>query len=181
MRQITILKDSTDLRRDANFNFNAIDKLLRDANLTISSQSSQLSIQSSQIASLTAVIDSLLVSKDVANAIVVTGVAGETISGGALVIIDENNIYKFDVSNEDMYGFQCGITLNSGILGDQIRVTVSGVNTEVTALSLGVQYAGTTLGSLSLTPPATGINQMIGIALTSTSILVHTLNPIITI
>lgn len=106
------------------------------------------------------------------NKVSVTHDCGETISGGAVVVLLANLLYNYDITDNAHYGAVIGVTEQAGILGDPILVTIEGYNNQCGGLSTGIIYAGSTPGSLSNTAPLTGQMQIIGVASSATEIIV---------
>lgn len=116
------------------------------------------------------------------DAIIRNFTAGEAISGGMVVMYDAGKIFKFDTSNSANYGKMVGVSNQSAILNDPIDVVLNGVCGQAGGLTPNtVYYASGTPGLLSTTQPATGISQIIGIALNATTILVAPEKPYIKI
>lgn len=53
--------------------------------------------------------------------------SGDNISSGTVVYIKENKVYKFDVNDENLYGFHIGIAITSATINTSIKVQFNGI------------------------------------------------------
>ena len=112
-----------------------------------------------------------------------TAPAGEAIGGHrAVVLAASGSAFYADNTNPDHFFRFDGITLNAAAIGDPLSIVQTGIVTEPTWAwtTYGAIYLSTT-GLLTQTPPATGFMQVIGVALSATSIFVNQRDPIVTI
>lgn len=105
---------------------------------------------------------------------VVTGsyICGETINGGATVVLLGNLLYNYDIKDNSHYGALIGISAQAGLITDTINVTLSGYNNQVGGLATGIVFAADPPGTLSNTAPVTGQMQIVGVAQSATEIIV---------
>lgn len=104
-------------------------------------------------------------------------IAGEILSAGipvAYVNTSGGTIVKFDASTNTHYDKCVGVTATSAAAGSAVEVIQLGECNQYTNLSVGsIYYADPTApGTLTVTPPTTGVIQKIGVAKTSTILIV---------
>lgn len=104
-----------------------------------------------------------------------TVIAGETISGGSVVMINsDGKAYKFVISNEANYGKVCGIAKQGVTVGNSIDIYIAGVVTEVgSGWTAGSVYYVSATGVLTTTPPSPGIVKLIGVGVAVDSVLLN--------
>lgn len=59
------------------------------------------------------------------------------------------------------------------LTGQKVRVFLSGINNQLTELEPGTRYYLSLDGTLSATPPTSGISQDVGVAVTETQLVFH--------
>lgn len=106
---------------------------------------------------------------------------GEVIGGGFLVYLNGNLAFKFNQNDTSLYGLPVGITNQSGIIGDSVKIIVNGECNQMGGLIPGLQYFAGNAGLNTNVVPSTGIVQPIGVAKTDTIMIVNLQKPYIKI
>lgn len=107
---------------------------------------------------------------------------GENISSGNLVYYSGNEIWKYDQTDESLYGFAVGIAKQAGLLGDPVLVVFAG---EITIVGWGLTvdtlyYAKEALpGAISVSAPTSGLYTPVGVAITNDTLILKIDEPII--
>lgn len=115
---------------------------------------------------------------------VITLTAGETISSGmAVVIWTDNQVYKYDITDDTHAGLTCGIAKTSGTVGNPMDVTLTGsIHTEVgSGWAAGNSYYIAATSLLTTTPPVVGIVKKIATGLSADTVFINDYNEFITI
>lgn len=99
--------------------------------------------------------------------------AGENLSAGRLVVIDNGSGFYFQPTDASHAGRTLGITKNAAITGGSVTVQFVGEVTDASfsAFSDAVLWAGNN-GSIQTTIPATGTVQKVGHGIGSNTILI---------
>lgn len=98
--------------------------------------------------------------------------AGENIGFGKVVAIQNGTVYLFDPTDEDMYNLAIGIAKTSAVSGNLIRIALAGKISGFTGLEPNKTYYATTAGGISVNDPQSGILRSVGIALSSSELLI---------
>lgn len=106
--------------------------------------------------------------------------AGENISSGNVVMLSGGLIYKYDPTDENNYGKAIGIAKTAAITSGTVNVVLSGI-VEVVGwgLTQDENYFAGLLGSITTTPPSTGLLNLVGIAKDSNTLIIDIDEPII--
>ncbi len=107
-----------------------------------------------------------------------TLIAGEIINGDRLLVNISGLAYMFDPSDAAHYRKAVGISKTSATLGNPVEIITNEQIATGLSLTSGDAYFGGSTGTLTNTAPATGISQFIGVALTSTNLLINIQIPI---
>ncbi len=105
--------------------------------------------------------------------------AGESLSTGIAVIVEDNFVYKYDISNILHLGRVIGITKTSGVLNDSIKVQTTGIVSDM-AYSFDIMkpcFVGVA-ATITTTVPSGAIMQPIGTAVTANSFFINLQIPI---
>lgn len=98
--------------------------------------------------------------------------AGATIVAHRAVVVISDEVFHFDPSNTAHLGKVVGLSRNSAILGDPVVIVTDNEIATGLALTDGAKYFGGAAGSITTTPPATDISQVVGIALSTSELFV---------
>lgn len=98
--------------------------------------------------------------------------AGENIAFGKVVAIQNGTVYLFDSTDEEMYNLAIGIAKTSAVSGNLIRVALAGKISGFTGLEPNKTYYATIAGGMSMDDPESGMLRSIGIALSSSELLI---------
>jgi len=109
----------------------------------------------------------------VSNIIATVGIAGETIGGHRGVCSSSNLIYYADNTNLLQVNRLIGISVQAVDIGQQLNIQSAGEITGFTGLTAGDILYLQTNGVINTTLPTSGFIQQVGIALTSTTILLN--------
>ena len=109
-----------------------------------------------------------------------TVTAGEAVGSPRLVTLVAGEAMLFDPA-ASIARTVLGITLNAAILGDPVEIQTVGVVSGLSGLSANAVYYGSALGVLTTTPPVNGVLQPVGIALSTTELLLNLDDPVVTI
>ena len=99
-------------------------------------------------------------------------ILGESVSGGNVVYIT-NVAFKYNQNNTSLYGLVAGIANSSGLIGEEISIVTSGECDQLGGLIPGIQYYAGVNGGVQLAAPLVGIVQPLGIALSTTKLIVN--------
>jgi hypothetical protein len=108
----------------------------------------------------------------------ITRNAGESIVAGRAVIQSGGNLWHFQPSTPAHYGRIIGISKQSATVGNPVIVVLSGIVNGLSGLTADTLVYSGNNGVLSDTPNTSGINQIVGIALSATEILIEQKQPI---
>jgi hypothetical protein len=99
--------------------------------------------------------------------------ASETLTSGDFVNVFSGGVRR--ASNDDLTKMAHGFVTSSAVATNPVVVYYSGLNTNVTGLTAGSRYFLGTTGGESLTPPSASarLSQEIGVAISTTAILVN--------
>ncbi len=97
--------------------------------------------------------------------------AGENIGFGKVVGIQNGVAVLYDPTNEDMYNLAIGIAKTSAVSGNLIRVALAGKISGFTGLQANKTYYATTAGGMSINDPESGMLRSVGIAISTTELL----------
>ena len=105
--------------------------------------------------------------------------AGEAIGGDKVVVIKSGEVFLFDPTDITHLGRVVGISANSAVLGDPVTIVTD--NNQSTGLTLtdGAIYFGGASGTITTTAPTTDISQVIGIAISTSELLIDIRTPIL--
>ncbi|MDI9872183.1 hypothetical protein [Flectobacillus roseus] len=98
--------------------------------------------------------------------------AGENIGFGKVVAIQNGTVYLFDPTDEDMYNLAIGIAKTSAVSGNLIRVALAGKINGFTGLEPNQTYYATIAGGMSIDDPESGMLRSVGIAISSSELLI---------
>jgi hypothetical protein len=104
--------------------------------------------------------------------------AGENINGGRAVVVQNDLVYLYNPNNPLHYARIVGISKNSVLAGEKVNIVMLGIVTNLAGLVEDVPYYAVLNGELSDTPLASGINQIVGVALSETELLIQQRIPI---
>jgi hypothetical protein len=100
--------------------------------------------------------------------------AGENLSGGRVVFIDNGKAFKFDPSNASLYGRTLGITVGAALTDDAVQVQFNGVmNWTDTPLAPGSLYYAGANGQLTTDPSGLTILQRVGHAIATNKLKIN--------
>ncbi|HNM25506.1 MAG TPA: DUF2190 family protein [Saprospiraceae bacterium] len=105
---------------------------------------------------------------------VVTATAGQNLSSGRAVVSINNQIVYFNPADESHAGLLYGITKTAALTGQSVEVQLSGLFNE-TGLGFTpnqIVYAGAS-GVLTHTPPASGLIQQVGPAISANALSIN--------
>lgn len=105
--------------------------------------------------------------------------AGEIINGGAVVMLIDELLYKYDPADISNYGKCIGVANHATLEGELCAVILEGECNQMGGLTAGESYYAAASGGLTLTPPVTNLQQVIGLAKDATTIIVHINEPVI--
>lgn len=106
--------------------------------------------------------------------------AGENISSGNVVMLSGGQVFKYDPSDENNYGKAIGIAKTSVLTGATVNVVLSGtVFIGGWGLVADDIYYAALAGAVANTPLASGMNNMIGVAKDSNTMIIDIDEPII--
>lgn len=109
-------------------------------------------------------------------------IAGQNLSGGRVVYIDNGKAFYFDPSDETLSGYTLGITKNAALLNDPVKVQTYGVFYESgLGLVADTKYFIGPNGTLISSVAGLKVVQQIGVSLTTDKIALHFYSSIITI
>lgn len=101
-------------------------------------------------------------------------IAGQDLQAGDLVYIENSKAYKFDKNNLNLINRSVGLTAYSSLIDTQVEIITTGnVCNQFGALSVGQRYFADVNGQITNIPPIENIKQIIGIAVSTTEILVN--------
>lgn len=115
------------------------------------------------------------------NSIINDYIAGDTINGNRVVMLDNNTILHADPTDENNYNKIIGISINSGLVGDTIQVISLGKLGSFGSLIPNDTYYLDINGLITNTIPTTGLLLEVGVALTTTILNVKLNHEFITI
>jgi len=106
---------------------------------------------------------------------ILSGTAGENISGGTVVIIKNDAlIYKYDITSEIDYGLTVGISKTAALATESIDIYISGIATEVgSGWSAGEIYYISATSLPTTIFPTTGTVKIIGVGYSVDQILIN--------
>lgn len=104
--------------------------------------------------------------------------AGENINGGRAVVVQNDLVYLYNPNNPLHYARIIGISKNSVLAGEKVNIVMLGIVTNLAGLVEDVPYYAVLNGELSDTPLTSGINQIVGVALSETELLIQQRIPI---
>ena len=107
-------------------------------------------------------------------------ILGESVSGGTVVYLT-NVAFKYNQNNTNLYGLITGITNSSGLNGEEISIVTSGECDQLGGLVPGLQYYAGSNGAVQALVPLIGIVQPVGIAISTTKLIVNLQKPYIRI
>jgi len=114
------------------------------------------------------------------NTILVTKIAGESIGGGRVAIVQNDLVYYADSTNMLHRHIVIGITKHASTAGSNITIQTFGIMSEPTwNWIVGEPIFVGTNGLLTQTPPSAGFSLIIAKAITPTDIFISIEQPII--
>ena len=124
----------------------------------------------------------LPINDDSANYVEGEYIAGTTISSPIAVALIGNEIFPFDITDENHYGKLIGVSLTAGLAGTTIIVALQGeAETGSIIFTEGETYFIGATSYLTNIAPTVGIYQIVAVAKTTSKILINIQQPIIQI
>lgn len=124
----------------------------------------------------------LPINDDSANYVEGEYIAGATIASPIAVALIGNEIFPFDITNENHYGKLIGVSLTAGLVGTAIIVALQGeAETGSTIFTEGETYYIGVSSYLTNVVPAAGIYQIVAVAKTTSKLIINIQQPIIII
>lgn len=111
----------------------------------------------------------------------ILGIAGEALFLGALVMLGtDGKLYLNDPSDTTTYQRCVGFTMQSAVTNQSVKVLITGHITDTSwALSTGSIYYAGALGAITTSIPSSGISQMVGVAQSSSTLIIDIKQPVI--
>lgn len=102
-----------------------------------------------------------------------TYIAGAVLGGDRVVMLNGGLLYYYDPTVLANYGKIVGISKNAALVGETVKVTELGLhNNPGWGLTPDSIYYATTAGNITITPPTTGITQVVGYSKDANSMVV---------
>lgn len=109
-----------------------------------------------------------------------TYIAGEPISSGNVIMINNNLAFKYDPSNVNNYGKAIGIAIEAVLTSSPVIIVLSGeIYISGWGLSQDAYYFAGSAGSLATTASSSGLLNTIGIAKDSNTLIIDIDEPTI--
>lgn len=113
------------------------------------------------------------------NKSVIKGILGETLSSGTLVLCVNGLYYAYNNTNVNLTDRAIGFTNQTANAGVEVDIITDGLCTGMGSLIPNKKYYASTNGSITDTPPNTGIRMIVGVSISSTELVVKLKDSII--